>query len=174
MITSDRARRVFALEVAGLQTRYLSSAFSTASSNLDANLTTGIAYTDVQGIVSVGAFSGSVDPSGGVANYGAVSITLVSDRLRGDLNDPAVIFGRCGARASGVSHAQITSDIAYGDDSGSFTVDTDLTSVLTVPAVIHLGAETLRISAATSTTLTFDVRAVGGSQRRGLDRHHDL
>lgn len=157
---------MFALEVAGLQARYLSSNFSTTGTNLDANLTTGIAYTDVQGIVSVGSFSGSVDPSGGVANYGAVSITLASDRLRGDLNDPAVIFGRCGARASGVSHAQITSDIAYGDDSGSFTVDTDLTSVLTVPAVIHLGAESLRISAATSTTLTFDARAVGGSQRQ--------
>ena len=91
MITSDRARRVFALEVAGLPTRYLSSNFSTTGTNLDANLTTGIAYTDVQGIISVGAFSGSVDPSGGVAEYGGVSITLASDRLRGDLNDPAVI-----------------------------------------------------------------------------------
>ena len=166
MITSDRARRVFALEVAGLPTRYLSSNFSTTGTNLDANLTTGIAYTDVQGIISVGAFSGSVDPSGGVAEYSGVSITLASDRLRGDLNDPSVIFGRCGARASGVTHAQISSTVPYESDTGSFTVDTDLTSVLTAPAIIHIGAETLRLSTVTSTTLTYDVRAVGGSQRQ--------
>jgi hypothetical protein len=165
-ITDDRARRVFALEVAGLPVRYLSGSFDPTTQNLDPEITSGISYQDVEAIVSVGSFSANVDPSGGVANYNAVSITLASDRLRGDGADPAVIFGRCGARASGVSRAQITSDLLYETDSGSFTIDTDLTSVITTPALLHIGAETLRVSGLTSTTVTFSDRAVAGSQRQ--------
>src|SRR5210317_282069 len=167
MITDDRARRVFALEVAGLPVRYTSGSFDPSSSNLSATIATGISYSNLEAIVSVGAFSGSVDPSGGVANYSGVSITLASDRVRGTLDDPSVIFGRCGARASGVSRAQLTSDLFYVDDSGSFTIDTDLTSVLTpLPALLHIGAETIRVTGLTSSTVTYDERAVGSSQRQ--------
>jgi hypothetical protein len=167
MITDDRARRVFALEVAGLPVRYTSGSFDPSSSNLSATIATGISYRNLEAIVSVGAFGGSVDPSGGVANYSGVSITLASDRVRGTLDDPSVIFGRCGARASGVSRAQITSDLLYTVDSGSFTIDTDLTSVLTpLPALLHIGAETIRVTGLTSSTVTYDERAVGSSQRQ--------
>jgi hypothetical protein len=167
MITDDRARRVFALEVAGLPVRYTSGSFDPSSSNLSATIATGINYRNLEAIVSVGAFSGSVDPSGGIANYSGVSITLASDRVRGTIDDPSVIFGRCGARASGVSRAQLTSDLFYVDDSGSFTIDTDLTSVLTpLPALLHIGAETIRVTGLTSSTVTYDERAVGSSQRQ--------
>ncbi len=78
-VTSQHGRRVFALEVAGLPQRYHSHP-PPSSSNLDANITTGIAYTDIESMVAVGSFSASIDPSGGVATYGAVSVTLGIDR----------------------------------------------------------------------------------------------
>ena len=167
-ITDDRARRVFALEVAGLPVRYLSGSFDPTTQNLDSEITSGIAYQDVEAIVSVGAFSGNVDPSGGVAEYGAISITLASDRLRGDDADPAVIFGRCGARASGVTRAQIVDDILYETDSGSFDVDTSISSAFpSYPGLLHIGAETLRIGVILGgTSVSFTNRAVGGSQRQ--------
>ena len=42
-ITDDRARRVFALEVAGLPVRYLSGSFDPTTQNLDSEITSGIA-----------------------------------------------------------------------------------------------------------------------------------
>lgn len=167
-ITDDRARRVFALEVAGLPVRYLSGSFDPTTKNLASEITTGIAYQDVEAIVSVGAFSGNVDPSGGVAEYGAISVTLASDRLRGNDVDPAVIFGRCGARASGVTRAQIVDDILYETDSGSFDVDTSIASAFpSYPGLLHIGAETLRIGVILGgTSVSFTNRAVGGSQRQ--------
>ena len=166
-ITDDRARRVFALEISGLPVRYISGAFDASSSNLSANIATGIAYRDYEAIVSVGAYSGSIDPSGGVANYNTVSITLASSRTRGTLDDPAVIFGRCGARASGVTHAQLTSDIEYDVDAGSFTVDLDITSSIpSFPTLLHVGAETLVSQSMSTTTINFNQRAVARSQRQ--------
>lgn len=167
-ITDDRARRVFVLQVAGLPIRYTSSDFDPTTSNMNANITTGIAYEDVQAIVGVGAFSANVDPSGGIANYDAVSITLASDRLRGTLTDPSVIFGRCGARATGASRAQITTDLTYASDSGVVSLDTDPTTFISsVPTLLHIGAETIRVNALTTSSISYDVRAVGSSQRQG-------
>ena len=62
MITSEQGRRVFALEIGGLLYRYHSST-PPSSSNLDSNIASGIAYEDRQGVISVGAFSASLDPS---------------------------------------------------------------------------------------------------------------
>jgi len=91
MITNDLGRRVFCLQVAGLPYRY-HSITPPASTNLDANIATGLAYTDVQGIISVGAFNSSIDPSGGLASYSPLSIEL-SINKDGSSSDPGVIFG---------------------------------------------------------------------------------
>ena len=99
IISSDNGRRVFVLQVAGLRYRYMSHELNLSGSNLDANITTGIAYQNVTGLVSVGALSGSIDPAGGVASYQGVSITLASRGARGAVSDPHVVFGRCGARS---------------------------------------------------------------------------
>ena len=53
MITSDHGRRIFALEIGGLSIRYLSDDIDVSSTNLDTNLTTGIAYTNIEGIVQL-------------------------------------------------------------------------------------------------------------------------
>jgi len=99
MITSDLGRRVFCLQVAGLPYRY-HSINPPSSTNLDANIATGIPYTDAQGIISVGAFNSSIDPSGGLASYSPLSIEL-SILKDGSASDPGIIFGRVGKRSSG-------------------------------------------------------------------------
>ena len=159
-VTSQHGRRVFVLEVAGLPQRYHSHP-PPSSSNLDANITTGIAYTDIESIVAVGSFSASIDPSGGVATYGAVSVTLGIDRRRGGLNDPGVIFGRCGARSAS-TRARLTQSSDRIDTT--LTVDTDFSSE-TFPKLFHIGAETVRATSATSTVITVQ-RGVGNTPQQ--------
>ena len=168
-ITDDRARRVFALEVAGLPVRYISGSFNASASNLASEIVSGISYEDVEGIYSVGAYAANLDPSGGVASYSPISITLYSDRVRGGANDPSVIFGRCGARASAPFRAQITSELEYVTDSGTLDIDTTVSGVA-YPALFHIGAETLKVTGVTAIAggdrLTVSDRAVGSSQRQ--------
>ena len=103
MIDYDFGRRIFVLEIGGLSIRYVSSDVDVSSSNLNANLTTGVPYVNKQGIVSVGAYQASIDPAGGIANYSPLTVSLSIDRFRGDTTDPHVIFGRCGPRSTDVS-----------------------------------------------------------------------
>ena len=168
-ITDDRARRVFVLEVGGLPVRYTSGSFDPTTSNLPSTITTGINYQDLEGIVGVSAYSANLDPSGGVATYSSVTVTLSTDRVRGGVNDPSVIFGRCGARASDPFRAQVISELLYVTDSGSLDIDTTVSGV-SYPALFHIGAETVRVTSSTpiagGARLNIDSRAVGGSQRQ--------
>jgi len=156
-ITSQHGRRVFALEVGGLEYRYHSST-PPSSSNLSSTIATGINYTDLEGIVSVGDFSAQVDPSGGVADYDAVTISLSIDRRRGGAGDPGIIFGRCGARSSS-TRSQISASVAR--DATSISTASDLSS-LSYPRLLHIGAETVRASAASSSAVTCS-RGVGNT-----------
>ena len=124
-ILEDHGRRVFVLEIGGLSTRYVSDDVDISTTNLDANLTTGVPYSNVQGIVSVGAYQASIDPAGGIADYAPVSIVLSSERLRGGTDDPHVIFGRCGPRATDVTKAQVSTDIFHNDTTKTITVVLD-------------------------------------------------
>ena len=155
-ISSANGRRVFALQVAGLEYRYHSTN-PPSSTNLDVTIATGINYNDRQGITSVGAFSASVDPSGGIAQYSPLSITLQIDR-KGGLGDPGVIFGRCGARSASTK-AQLTNSSNRQD----LTINTnqDLRG-LSYPRLLHIGAETVRASGATSAVI-FVSRGQGGT-----------
>ena len=87
-ITDDRAQRVFVLEVAGLTTRYTSHPIDPSASNMDSEVADGINYVNRASIIDVGAFAGSIDPSGGIAQYSSLSVTLASDRARGDEHEP--------------------------------------------------------------------------------------
>jgi hypothetical protein len=156
-ITSQHGRRVFALEVGGLEYRYHSST-PPSSSNLSSTIATGINYTDLEGIVSVGDFSAQVDPSGGVADYDAVTISLSIDRRRGGAGDPGIIFGRCGARSSS-TRSQISASVAR--DATSISTASDLSS-LSYPRLLHIGAETVRASVASSSAVTCS-RGVGNT-----------
>ena len=147
-ITREHGRRIFALQVSGLEYRYHSTT-PPSSMSLDANIATSIPYIDQEGISTVGAFSASVDPSGGIGQYSPLSVTLQIDR-KGGLGDPGVIFGRCGARSAS-KRAQLTQDINRVDTSIKVALDL---SGLTYPRLMHIGSETIRASSATSSTIT--------------------
>ncbi len=160
MIDSQHGRRVFALQVAGLPYRYHSHP-PPSSSNLDSTVATGINYTDLEAITSVGSFSASIDPSGGIAQYGAVSVSLGIDSRRGGLDDPGIVFGRCGARSAS-TRGRLSSSASR--TTVTFNLSTDLTS-LTYPRLLHIGAETVRAASATTTTVTV-TRGVGGTPQQ--------
>jgi len=160
MIDSQHGRRVFALQVAGLPYRYHSHP-PPSSSNLDSTVATGINYTDLEAITSVGSFSASIDPSGGIAQYGAVSVSLGIDSRRGGLDDPGIVFGRCGARSAS-TRGRLSSSASRTDTT--INLSTDLTS-LSYPRLLHLGAETVRAASATTTTVTV-TRGVGGTPQQ--------
>ena len=145
MINSNNGRRVFALEIGGLIYRYHSTT-PPSSTSLDSTIASGINYIDKQGILSVGAFSASLDPSGGIGEYSPLTITLAIDK-RGDVGDPGIIFGRCGARSASTK-AQIIESVDRS--TGVIRIDTDLTS-LTYPRLLHIGGETVRADGAFST-----------------------
>ena len=157
-ITSQHGRRVFALEVGGLEYRYHSST-PPSSSNLSSTITASINYIDQEGIVSVGDFSAQVDPSGGVADYDAVTITLSIDRRRGGVGDPGIIFGRCGARSAS-TRSQISASVAR--DANTISTASDL-STLSYPRLLHIGSETIRAGAASSTLVSSILRGVGNT-----------
>ena len=156
-ITRENGRRIFALQVSGLEYRYHSTT-PPSSTSLDANIATSIAYIDQEGISTVGSFSASVDPSGGIGQYSPISVTLQIDR-KGGSGDPGVIFGRCGARSAS-KRAQLTEDINRADTT--IKVGLDLTG-LSYPRLFHIGSETVRASSATSSTITV-TRAQGNTR----------
>ena len=160
MIDSQHGRRVFALQVAGLEYRYHSHP-PPSSSNLDSTVATGINYTDLEAITSVGSFSASIDPSGGIAQYGAVSVSLGIDSKRGGLDDPGIVFGRCGARSAS-TRGRLSSSASRTD--ATLNLSTDLTG-LTYPRLLHIGAETIRAASATITTVTVS-RGAGGTPQQ--------
>ena len=170
MINSENGRRVFALEVGGLLYRYHSTK-PPASTSLDTEIATGINYDDLQGILTVSSFNASIDPSGGIGQYSAVTVTLAIDK-KGDVGEPGTVFGRCGARSAS-NKAQLTSNL---NRTGAVTfIDTDLTS-LSYPRLMHIGGETVRASAALTTRLIVSDRGVGNTpiQSHSIDLEGSL
>lgn len=159
-ISSELGRRVFALQVSGLEYRFHSNT-PPSSSNLEANIATSIPYIDRQGIISVGAFSASVDPAGGIAQYSPLSITLQIDK-KADLGDPGIIFGRCGARSAS-TRTQLTS--TANRTATIFNIDQNLGS-LTYPRLFHVGSETVRVTTFLTNRLFVSDRAVGDTTQQ--------
>ena len=160
-ISQDNGRRVFALQIAGLQYRY-HSIVPPSSTNLDADLISGISYDDSQAIVAVGSFNSSIDPNGGVAEYGSISLEL-SILKNGLASDPGVVFGRIGKRSGNISRANLETDITFNALPQTINLDSDLSS-LSTPRLMHIGAETFRVTAFTSSSMTIADRGVAGSQ----------
>mgnify|MGYP003131975044 CR=1 FL=1 len=159
MIESQHGRRVFAFQVAGLEHRY-HSINPPSSSSLSATIATGISYVDHQGIVSVSDFSATIDPSGGVAEYDAVTLSLSIDKRRGVSGDPGIIFGRCGARSAG-TRVQLAASLER--DGTLIRTSSSLTS-LSYPRLLHVGGETFRASAANAISVNVSGgRGAGGT-----------
>ncbi|MBV53075.1 MAG: hypothetical protein CL816_03300, partial [Coxiellaceae bacterium] len=159
-VDSQHGRRVFVLEVGGLQYRYHSGG---GTSGLGAQIASGINYTDVESIIEVGGYSSSLDVAGGVGQYSSTTVTLSVDRQRGGLGDPGIIFGRCGQRSASTK-AQLTTSLTRS--ASVIQVNQDLTS-LSYPRLFHVGSETVRAISATTTQLNVLAgRAVGNTPRQ--------
>ena len=159
-VNSDHGRRVFALEVGGLQYRYHSGG---GTAGLNTQIISGINYTDVESIIEVGGYSSSLDVAGGVGQYSSTTVTLSVDRQRGGLGDAGIVFGRCGQRSASTK-AQLTASLTRS--ASVIQVDRDLTS-LSYPRLLHVGSETVRAISATTTQLNVLAgRAVGNTPRQ--------
>jgi hypothetical protein len=159
MITSDLGRRVFCLQIAGLNHRY-HSINPPSISSLDSEISAGISYTDTEAILKVGAFQSNIDPSGGIASYSPLSIELAIKR-NGDASDPGIVFSRVGKRSAAIK-ANLEEDITFDSLPLTISIDKDLSS-LAVPCLMHVGAETFRVSFFSSSAMTITNRSVGGS-----------
>ena len=75
-LQDDQGYRVFGLEIQGLMTRfYMGSNPFTASSLYD------LSYIDLDCIQSITPYQAEIEPSGGVATYQPISISLAMDRI---------------------------------------------------------------------------------------------
>lgn len=160
-IKRDNTKRVFTLEVKGLPVRYYSGPNpSTMATHIDS--ASEIAFTDLRAITDISDYQAQLDPSGGIAEYSPITVSLAIDKKRGGPNNPHVIFERCGLR-SNIVKAKIESNLLHSTSAPcSLTVDTNL-STLTYPRIMHIGAESVKVSSATFDTLTISERGVGGT-----------
>jgi len=132
-LEDDQGYRVFGLEIQGLMTRfYMGHNPFPTSSIYD------LQYTDLDCIQSISPYQASIEPSGGVATYQPISISLAMDRMRGSSVDPHVIFSRL-SRSSSIWNGQLVANILRSDDTPDLVVDSD-PSIL-YPHLLHIGSE---------------------------------
>jgi hypothetical protein len=132
-LEDDQGYRVFGLEIQGLMTRFYMgySPFPT-SSLYD------LQYTDLDCIQSISPYQASIEPSGGVATYQPISISLAMDRMRGSSIDPHVIFSRL-SRSSSIWSSQILDTIRRYDDAPDIIVASN--PAVSYPHLLHIGSE---------------------------------
>jgi len=159
-LTHPHQRRGYALQIAGLEYRYVSHGGITAGSpgGLDSHVddASTVAYVEVLGIKSVSNAGAEVDVAGGVAEYDPIQIRLPTHGHHAEAGDPGIIFGRSPRGPGAVSTLDATAD----------QTDTSLTvssaGSFTAGDLYHIGGETVRCTAVGAGTVTV-VRAQGGT-----------
>lgn len=167
MINDDRTARVYGLEIAGLATRFYYRASPFISESIGSSPDE-ISYTDIDCIESISDYVADLEPSGGIATYSPMSVSLIMDRMRGTNQDPHRIFGRV-MRSSSVWSGQLVQAIARDDDQPTIIVDSDPS--LTYPHLVHIGAESFLIS---SQSQVGDVYHLTCEFRIGFRQMHDI
>lgn len=167
MISDDRTARVYGLEIAGLATRFYYRA-SPFISEFIGSSPDEISYTDLDCIESISDYVADLEPSGGIATYSSMSVSLVMDRMRGTNQDSHRIFGRV-MRSSSVWSGQLVQAIARDDDQPTIIVDTDPS--LSYPHLVHVGAESFLISGQSQVG---DVYHLTCELRIGFRQMHDI
>ncbi len=167
MIDDDRTARVYGLEIAGLATRFYYRASPFISESIGSSPDE-ISYTDLDCIESISDYVADLEPSGGIATYSPISVSLVMDRMRGTNQDPHRIFGRV-MRSSSVWSGQLVQAIARDDDQPTIIVDSDPS--LTYPHLVHIGAESFLISGQSQVG---DVYHLACELRIGFRQMHDI
>jgi hypothetical protein len=163
MIKDDRTARIFGLEISGLPVRFYFRESPFISEEIG-----GIAYTNLDCLESIGDYTADLDPSGGIATYSPMSVSLVMDRMRATSYDPHIVFGRC-TRSSSVWNSILMQDIARDDDTPTIVVESD--PQVTYPHIFHIGAESFVI---TSQTQVGDLFELVCSQRIGFRQSHAI
>ena len=142
----DQGRRVFGLMIQGSFVRYYYGASpfpSSISQERD------LYFTNYDNIVNISSYSAEIEPSGGIATYSPINVTLTTDRMRGTANDPHVLFGRT-ARSKTVWTGQLISNISRNDDTPSIFVDNEPRlangTPITTPHMFYIGAESFYVS----------------------------
>lgn len=163
MIKDDRTARIFGLEISGLPVRFYFRKSPFISEEIG-----GIAYTDLNCLESISDYTADLDPSGGIATYSPMSVSLVMDRMRATAYDPHVVFGRC-TRSSSVWSSVLMQDIARDDSTPIIVVESD--PQVAYPHIFHIGAESFVI---TSQTQVGDLFELTCSQRIGFRQSHAI
>jgi hypothetical protein len=163
VIKDDRTARIFGLEISGLPVRFYFRKSPFISEEIG-----GIAYTDLNCLESISDYTADLDPSGGIATYSPMSVSLVMDRMRATAYDPHVVFGRC-TRSSSVWSSVLMQDIARDDSTPIIVVESD--PQVAYPHIFHIGAESFVI---TSQTQVGDLFELTCSQRIGFRQSHAI
>lgn len=163
-LTDASGSRVFGLQIKGCKTRfyYRASPFSTTG------------YVDKNSILSISGYSASIEPSGGIAKYTPITISLAADLRKPDENDPGVIFSRT-SRSKSVWQGQVLSDISRDDATPTIIVDREpsIDGVqISTPHTFFIGGESF---AATSITDNLDgTWSLTTNGRDGLRQLHQI
>lgn len=174
-LTRRHARRTFLLEVAGLDTRFSTSANPAADSIAPAYMDgtgTDVPMTARACINSLSDWAWEVDPAGGICAYEPINVTLYTEGpLRRKANDPGHIFDRDGEQHAGWWATLITT-IEAGTATPDIEVDTVAPGGWSYPRLIHIDGEAFVASAFGGTgtdvdpyTFTTTARAVGGTRQ---------
>jgi len=162
-LQDDQGYRVFGLEIQGLMTRfYMGHNPFTASSLYD------LSYTDLDCIQSITPYQAEIEPSGGVATYQPISISLAMDRMRGSSIDPHVIFSRL-SRSSSIWNGQLVANVLRSDDTPDLVVDSNPS--VTYPHLLHIGSESFYC---TSQSESGGIYTITTSHRLGFRQQHQI
>ncbi|MBU0550361.1 hypothetical protein KJ940_02590, partial [Myxococcota bacterium] len=164
------SRADFVLEVAGLLARYYAG--QAPPEETPAYAPSSAPYADLNHLIGVSGGEDSVEEIGGVAEVTPITVTLATlNRGARSIYDPGLVFTRLQVAQAGFT-AQLTRTLE-ADDASTVYIDADPAS-LTTPAWVHLGAETLLVTAGAGSSsdphdpdpfrLTIGARGVGGTR----------
>lgn len=150
---SQNRRWNFLLEVDGLPYRFSSSVLPPIK---EISGVPGRFYTDRIGIVNIGGLNGTLDPLGGIAEYGQIDIMLASDGRYTDYTDPITIFSTLGFRSAS-GFALVTEYISSKDTAPmTIKVDRDM-SEFSYPRLVHIGQEAFWATGFDDETFEFEI-----------------
>ncbi len=162
-LQDDQGYRVFGLEIQGLMTRfYMGANPFTALSLYD------LSYTDIDCIQSITPYQAEIEPSGGVATYQPISVSIAMDRMRGSSTDPHVIFSRL-SRSSSIWNGQLVANVLRSDDTPDLIVDSNPS--VSYPHLLHIGSESFYC---TSQSESGGIYTITTSHRLGFRQQHQI
>ena len=163
-ITDDLGSRVFGLEIDGLKTRfyYRKSPFATSG------------FVDQNIITSISGYQASIEPSGGIAKYSPITVTLAVDQNSTYEYEPAIIFSRT-SRSKSVWQGQLLQDISRDELTPTIVVDREpkIDGVqIATPHDFYIGGEKFTVS--TITDVGGGSWSLATTQRTGLRQLHQI